>query len=186
MNRICVFCGSAQGTLPLYRETANRVGRRLAERGIGVVYGGGRVGLMGVLADAALAAGGEVIGVIPQRLAKAEVAHAGLTRLHVVQTMHERKALMADYADAFLALPGGFGTLDELFEAITWRQLGFHDKPCGLLDVNGYFSDLRAFIERAVSDGFIRSEDAGRLIHGEEVDALLGRLLGGGTPGHPN
>ena len=151
----------------------------LAEGGIGVVYGGGRVGLMGALADAALAAGGEVIGVIPRRLADLEVAHHGLSELHVVETMHERKALMTLNADAFLTLPGGFGTLDELFEAVTWRQLGFHDKPCGLLDVEGYFDGLEQFVERALVEGFIKPADAARFIVRDDAADLIRLLLGG-------
>jgi hypothetical protein len=173
MSRICVFCGSANGTRPIYRHLASEVGRTLGERGIGLVYGGGNVGLMGAVADAALAAGGEVVGVIPRRLADREVAHQGLTQLHVVETMHERKALMTQSADAFLTLPGGFGTLDELFEAITWRQLGFHDKPCAILDVDGYFAGLRAFVERAVTDGFVRPHDGARIVYADTIDAAL-------------
>jgi len=177
MSRVCVFCGSSDGNRPVYRERASEVGRTLAQRGIGLVYGGGNAGLMGALADAALAAGGEVIGVIPRRLADREVAHAGLTQLHVVETMHERKALMTELSAAFLTLPGGFGTLDELFEAITWRQLGFHDKPCGILDVDGYFDGLLAFVDRAVDDGFIRPADGARFLRGEDTGALLDELL---------
>jgi uncharacterized protein (TIGR00730 family) len=176
-RRVCVFCGSSPGARPIYLETAARVGRLLGERGIGVVYGGGRVGLMGAVADAALAAGGEAIGVIPRRLAEREVAHEGLTELHVVETMHERKALMTARADAFLTLPGGFGTLDELFEAITWRQLGFHDKPCGVLDVEGYFAGLESFVNRAVVDGFIRPADRARLIVRSNAVELIDILL---------
>jgi uncharacterized protein (TIGR00730 family) len=178
LRRVCIFCGSAPGGKPVYRDVAVAAGRALAERGVGLVYGGGNVGLMGAAADAALAAGGEVIGVIPRRLADREVAHAGLTALHVVDTMHERKALMTQLSDAFLTLPGGFGTLDELFEAITWRQLGFHDKPCGVLDVDGYFAGLRAFIERAVADGFIRPHDAERVIYAETIDEMIASLEG--------
>ena len=177
MSRICVFCGSSEGNRPVYRERASEVGRALAERSIGVVYGGGNTGLMGALADAALVAGGEVIGVIPRRLAEREVAHAGLTQLHVVETMHERKALMTELSDAFLTLPGGFGTLDELFEAITWRQLGFHDKRCGILDIDGYFDGLLAFVDRAVSDGFIHPADGARFLRGDATGALLDELL---------
>jgi uncharacterized protein (TIGR00730 family) len=176
LRRVCVFCGSAAGGKPVYRDVAVAVGRALADRGIGLVYGGGNVGLMGAAADAALAAGGEAIGVIPRRIADREVAHTGLTELHVVDTMHERKALMTKLSDAFLTLPGGFGTLDELFEAITWRQLGFHDKPCGVLDVDGYFAGLRAFVERAVSDGFIRPKDAQRVIYADTVDDIIALL----------
>jgi hypothetical protein len=177
MSRICIFCGSAQGRLPVYREVATATGRRLAQRGIGLVYGGGNVGLMGAAADAALAAGGEVIGIIPRRLADREAAHEGLSALHVVDTMHERKALMTELSDAFLTLPGGFGTLDELFEAITWRQLGFHDKPCGILDVDGYFEGLLRFIDRAVADGFVRAAERERVLRGSDVDALIDGLL---------
>ena len=180
MSRTCVFCGSAQGRSPRYRDTAEHVGRTLAERGIGLVYGGGNVGLMGAVADAAVRAGGEAIGVIPRRLAEREVAHDGLTQLHVVETMHERKALMTELSDAFLTLPGGFGTLDELFEAITWRQLGFHDKPCGLLDVDGYFDGLLAFIDRAVDDGFVRPGDRSRLVRGDDAGAVIDELLSSG------
>ena len=132
---------------------------------------------MGAVADAAVRAGGEAIGVIPRRLAEREVAHDGLTQLHVVETMHERKALMTELSDAFLTLPGGFGTLDELFEAITWRQLGFHDKPCGILDVDGYFDGLLAFVDRAVSDGFIRPADSARFLRGDATVTLLDELL---------
>ena len=181
MSRICVFCGSSEGNRPVYRERASEVGRALAERSIGVVYGGGNTGLMGALADAALVAGGEVIGVIPRRLAEREVAHAGLTQLHVVETMHERKALMTELSDAFLTLPGGFGTLDELFEAITWRQLGFHDKRCGILDIDGYFDGLLAFVDRAVSDGFIHPADGARFLRGDATGALLDELLAPGS-----
>jgi uncharacterized protein (TIGR00730 family) len=181
MSRICVFCGSSEGNRPVYRERASEVGRALAERNIGVVYGGGNTGLMGALADAALVAGGEVIGVIPRRLAEREVAHAGLTQLHVVETMHERKALMTELSDAFLTLPGGFGTLDELFEAITWRQLGFHDKRCGILDIDGYFDGLLAFVDRAVSDGFIHPADGARFLRGDATGALLDELLAPGS-----
>jgi len=158
------------------------MGRSLAERGAGLVYGGGRVGLMGALADAALAAGGEVIGVIPRSLASSEVAHTSLSKLHLVETMHERKALMASYADAFVALPGGFGTLDEFFEALTWQQLGFHDKPCGLVNVDGYFDRLLGMLDHAVDEGLLRREDRARLAQERAVDPLLDRLIGPGLP----
>jgi uncharacterized protein (TIGR00730 family) len=178
VSRLCVFCGSSPGLKPAYFESARTVGRLLAERGIGLVFGGGRVGLMGALADAALEAGGEAIGVIPRILETREVAHLGLTKLHVVETMHERKALMTEYADAFLALPGGYGTLDELFEAITWRQLKFHDKPSALLDIDGYFSGLVEFLERAVREGFIRASERPKLRIGSDAGALIDELLG--------
>ncbi len=155
MARLCVFCGSNTGRDPAYGASAAQVGRILAERGIGLVYGGGRVGLMGVLADAALAAGGEVIGVIPQALLDREVGHLGLTELRVVDSMHTRKALMSELSDGFIALPGGIGTLEELFEVWTWAQLGLHRKPCGLLNVDGFFTPLVDFLDRQAEAGFI-------------------------------
>ncbi|HNZ04329.1 MAG TPA: TIGR00730 family Rossman fold protein [Myxococcota bacterium] len=155
MKRICVFCGSAPGNDPEFVAAASDLGQILAQRGIEVIYGGGRVGMMGALADSALAAGGRVHGVIPRAMVRLELAHDALTELHVVETMHERKALMAEMADAFVAMPGGFGTLDELFEALTWSQLGIHDKPCGLLNTRGYFDSLLDFLDRAVNQGFI-------------------------------
>jgi uncharacterized protein (TIGR00730 family) len=175
--RICVFLGSSDGASPVFRATAVTVAQSLVRRGIGIVYGGGRVGCRGALADAARAAGGEVIGVLPQSLESREVAHTSLTVLHVVSSMHERKALMTSLADAFLALPGGFGTLDELFEALTWRQLGYHDKPCGLLDVDGYYAPLLAFCDSARENGFVRDADRARLVSGDDLDGLLGKLL---------
>jgi len=174
MKRICVFAGSNAGTRPGYRAAAEELGRALAGRGIGVVYGGARVGLMGALADAALAARGEVIGVIPEALVRKEVAHDGLTELRVVGSMHERKALMADLADGFIALPGGWGTLDELFEVLTWAQLGLHRKPCGLLNVVGYFDGLLAFIHHSIEEGFVRREYRGMIV----VAGAAGELLG--------
>jgi len=176
VRRICVFCGSSPGRRPAFAAAASELGARLAADRIGLVYGGGSIGLMGTLADAALAAGGEVVGVIPEALAGKEVAHTGLTRLHVVKSMHERKALMAEMADAFVALPGGFGTLDELFEAITWGQLGIHRKPIGLLDVEGYFAPLLAFVDRAVGDGFIRPPYRELFVVSATVDGLLAAL----------
>ncbi|MBN6036688.1 TIGR00730 family Rossman fold protein [Amycolatopsis sp. 195334CR] len=158
MKRVCVFCGSSPGNSPVYTEQAAALGKLLAERGIGLVYGGASVGTMGVVADAALAAGGEVIGVIPGHLMSAEVGHHGLTELHVVDTMHERKAMMAELSDAFLALPGGAGTLEELFEVWTWAQLGLHAKPLGLVDVAGYFEPLRKFVDHMVDEGFLRAQ----------------------------
>ena len=175
-KRICVFCGSSPGRRPSFAAAAAELGSRLARDGIGLVYGGGSVGLMGTVADAALAGGGEVRGVIPEALSAKEIAHPGLTELHVVKSMHERKALMAEMSDAFIALPGGFGTLDELFEAITWGQLGIHRKPIGLLDVEGYFTCLVSFVDRAVEEGFVRPAYRALFVRGETVDGLLGAL----------
>ena len=174
--RICVFCGSSDGDAPIFRDVAAHVGRELAGRGIGLVYGGGRVGCMGALADAALAAGGEVIGVIPEALAAREVAHRELSALHVVGSMHERKALMAALSDAFLALPGGFGTLEELFEAITWRQLGYHAKPCAVLNVAGYYDPLLKFCDDAVAAGFVRPSDRDDIASGDDVAGMIDAL----------
>jgi uncharacterized protein (TIGR00730 family) len=173
MNRICVFCGSAAGTNTLYAETARGVGRALARRGLGLVYGGGSVGLMGAVANGALELGGEVDGVIPRALQARELAHGGLTRLHVVASMHERKAKMAELADAFLALPGGMGTLEELSEILTWAQLGLHVKPCGLLDVEGYYRPLVAYFDHAVQEGFLRPEHRRLVLAGDDPEALL-------------
>ena len=156
MRRICVFCGSSMGNRPAYAEVAAALGRMVAERGLGLVYGGGNVGLMGIMADAALQAGGEVIGIIPEALLKLEVGHLDLTQLHVVGSMHERKAMMAEMADAFVALPGGIGTMEELFEVWTWGQLGMHPKPLGFLDVAGYYDHLHAFLDHMVAEGFLR------------------------------
>jgi uncharacterized protein (TIGR00730 family) len=174
MRRVCVFAGSNAGRNDTYTQEAAVLGRLLASRGIGVVFGGGKVGLMGTLADAALAAGGEVIGVIPSALVSKEVAHDGLTELRVVTSMHERKAMMAELSDAFIALPGGWGTLEELFEVITWAQLGLHGKPCGLLNAGGYFDPLLTFLTHAVEEGFVRREHAGFLLIAESGEALLG------------
>jgi uncharacterized protein (TIGR00730 family) len=176
VRRICVFCGASPGDEPLFAEAAARLGRELASRSIGVVTGGGRVGLMGAVADAALAAGGEVIGVIPRALVEREIAHHGLTRLHVVETLHERKALMHELSDAFIALPGGFGTLDELAEAVTWAQLGIHGKPIGLLNVAGYFDALLTFVGTAVEHGFVTVPHRELVIARGDVDGLLGAL----------
>lgn len=158
MKRICVFCGASLGARPEYRDAAESVGREISERGLGLVYGGGRVGLMGALADAALQSGGEVIGVIPRALASSEIAHGGLSALHVVESMHERKALMERLSDGFLAMPGGFGTLDELFEILTWAQLGLHAKPVCLLNVRGYYDSLLTMLDQAAAENFMRSE----------------------------
>jgi uncharacterized protein (TIGR00730 family) len=174
--RVCVFCGSAAGSRPAYLEVARELGRSLAEVGVGVVYGGASIGLMGELADSALASGGEVIGVIPRSLLAREIAHAGLTELHVVDTMHERKALMAELSDAIVALPGGAGTLDELFETLTWRQLGLHAKPIVLLDVDGFFDPLLALADHLVAEGFVRREFRPVLEVEREVAALVARF----------
>jgi uncharacterized protein (TIGR00730 family) len=178
LRSIAVFCGSSSGAAPIYQEAAGEVGRLLGRRGIRLIYGGGRVGLMGVVADACLNCGGRVVGVIPQALADKEVAHRGLTELRVVGSMHERKALMAGFSDAFLALPGGFGTWDELFEALTWSQLGIQNKVCGLLNVNGYYDSMMAMVDRAVAEGFIRRPDRELLISDTDVSRLVDRLLG--------
>ena len=175
-RRICVFCGSSSGNDPVHREHAAALGRRLAERGLGLVYGGARVGLMGALADAVLEQGGEVIGVIPEGLVAREVAHLGLTELVVTQNMHARKAAMAARADAFLALPGGLGTLEELFEVWTWAELGFHSKPCGLLDQAGYYEALLVFLKHMVDQGFARPAQLARLIVDREPERLLDSL----------
>jgi uncharacterized protein (TIGR00730 family) len=176
VRRVCVFCGASSGRVPAYAEAARAFGRSLAERGLGLVYGGGRVGLMGALADGALAAGGEVIGVIPQELVDRELAHDGVTELRVVGSLHERKALMAGLSDAFAALPGGFGTLDELMEQLTWSQLGLHGKPVGLLDVEGYWRPLIALARHATEEGFVRESDLAAIAVADDADALLDRL----------
>jgi uncharacterized protein (TIGR00730 family) len=176
LKRVCVFCGSNAGLRPEYADAARRLARVLSSRGIGVVYGGGNIGLMGIIADAMLEAGAEVIGVIPQSLVEREVAHAGLTALHVVQTMHERKAMMSSLSDAFIAMPGGFGTFDEFFEVLTWSQLGYHRKPCGLLDVAGYFDRMTAMLDHAVAEGFLRPAHRGLVITDRDPEALLQKL----------
>lgn len=176
MRRICVFCGSSAGARPAYARSARALGELLASRGIDVVYGGGAVGLMGELADAALVAGGKVIGVIPDALVAMEVAHDRLTELHVVRSMHERKALMAELSDAFVALPGGLGTLEELFEVLTWAQLGLHPKPCGLVDVEGFYAPLLACLDHAVVEGFVRPENRALVLDDVDPVRLLSRL----------
>lgn len=173
LSRLCVYCGSNRGHHPIFAEAASALGRELAMRGIGLVYGGGHVGLMGVLADAVLQGGGEVIGVIPQALQDKELGHRGLAELHVVNSMHERKQLMADLSDGFMALPGGVGTLEELFETFTWLQLGFHEKPVGLLNVAGFYDGLTAFMRHLRSEGFLKPEHEQCLL----VDADAARLL---------
>lgn len=181
MKRICVFCGSRPGVRPAYRAAAEAVGGLLAERGIELVYGGGNVGLMGIVADACLAAGGRVVGVIPRALLEWEVGHEGLTRLEVVDSMHTRKARMAELADGFIALPGGLGTFEELFEILTWAQLGFHSKPVGLLNVDAYYQPLVQMMERGVSEGFMKAENRGLLLVEDNAQALL-RTMGAYHP----
>ncbi|WNO53820.1 TIGR00730 family Rossman fold protein [Stakelama saccharophila] len=176
MKRLAIYCGSATPADPIYVESARIVGRTLAERGIGVVYGGGKLGLMGAVADAALAAGGEVIGVIPQALVDAEVAHRGLSELHVVETMHERKARFTELADGFVTMPGGTGTMDELWEAMSWSQLGYHTDPVGLLNIGGYYDHLIRFVETMGEVGFLRPQHRSILIVAETLGELLDRM----------
>lgn len=176
MKRVCVFCGASSGRLPSYGDAARAFGVAAAGRGLGLVYGGGRVGLMGAVADGALSAGGEVIGVIPQELVDRELAHGGLSELHVVGSLHERKALMAELADGFIAMPGGFGTLDELLEQLTWSQLGLHAKPVGLLDVEEYWLPLIALARHATAEGFVREADLAGIAVATDADGLLDRL----------
>jgi uncharacterized protein (TIGR00730 family) len=176
LSSLCVFCGSNAGAHPAYLEAAEAVGRGLAQRGLRVVYGGGKVGMMGAVADAARAEGGEVIGVIPQSIFDLEIGHTGLDDLRVVGSMHERKALMAELSDAFIALPGGIGTLEEVFEVYTWAQLGIHAKPLGLIDVAGYYQPLVAFLDHAVQERFLRAETRTMLAVSERLDDLLAQL----------
>jgi len=176
MKRLAVYCGSASPADPVYIESARAIGRTLAERGIGVVYGGGRLGLMGAVADGALAAGGEVIGIIPTALVNAEVAHKGLTELHVVDTMHQRKQAFTDLADGFINLPGGTGTMDELWEALSWAQIGYHAKPVGLLNVAGYYDHLIAFVAKMGEVGFLRPQHQNILIVDDTLDGLLAKM----------
>ena len=173
MRSICVYCGSNAGNKPAYTEGAIALGNRLAKDGLALVYGGGNVGLMGIVADAVLEAGGEVIGVIPEQLVEWEVAHKGVTRLEVVANMHERKARMFDLADGFVALPGGFGTLDEMFEMLTWRQLGIGDKPCAFLDVDGFYAPLIAMLDRMVEERFLHADQRRDLWHGDDIATML-------------
>ena len=176
MKRVCVFCGSSLGTHPAFETLAKQLGAILAKRRLALVYGGGKVGLMGMLANAVLAGGGEVIGVIPKALARKEVAHRDLADLRVVGSMHERKALMADLSDAFIALPGGMGTLEEFCEIVTWAQLGLHRKPCGLVDQNDYFRQLIAFLDDAVAAGFVRPEHRALVLVDKDPERLLDRF----------
>ncbi|MDE1165838.1 MAG: TIGR00730 family Rossman fold protein [Pseudomonas sp.] len=176
LKSVCVFCGASTGSNPAYRQAAQALGQALAARKLTLVYGGGAVGLMGIVADAALAAGGEVIGIIPESLNSLEIGHKGCTRLEVVDGMHARKARMAELSDAFIALPGGLGTLEELFEVWTWGQLGYHGKPLGLMEVNGFYSKLSGFLDHLVQEGFVREHHRGMLQMDESPDALLDAL----------
>jgi len=176
MKRLAIYCGSATPSDPVYIDNARFVGRSLAERGIGVVYGGGRLGLMGAVADSALAAGGEVIGVIPQALVDAEVAHRGCTELLIVGTMHQRKQAFTDLSDGFVTLPGGTGTMDELWEAMSWAQIGYHAKPVGLLNVAGYYDGLIAFAAKMGEVGFMRPQHQNLLIVDDDLDGLLAQM----------
>jgi uncharacterized protein (TIGR00730 family) len=176
MRRLCVFCGASVGAREVYANAARRTGEAMVRRGLGLVFGGGHVGLMGMLADTILRAGGEGIGVIPQALVDRELAHRGLNELRVVGSMHQRKALMADLADGFLALPGGYGTADETFEILTWAQLGLHSKPIGMLNVEGFFDPLLAWIDRTVQEGFLRPEHRRLLVDAGDPDQLLDQL----------
>ncbi len=175
-QRICVFCGSNMGNRPAYRDSAVAMGRLLASRGIGIVYGAGNIGLMGILADAALAAGGKVIGVIPESLMAKEVGHQGLTELRIVKSMHERKAIMSDLSDGFIAMPGGFGTFEEFCEVVTWSQLGIQSKPCGLLNVEGYYNPLLQLFDQAVTEGFLREENRRLVLEDREPEGLLAKM----------
>jgi uncharacterized protein (TIGR00730 family) len=175
-GRICVYCGSSPGSQPAYVDAARVLGSAMAERGIGLVYGGASIGVMGAVADAVLSSGGEVIGVIPESLANREVAHSGLSRLHVVGSMHERKSLMAELSDGFIALPGGWGTFEEIFEALTWAQLGLHRKPCGLLNIAGYYDHLAAFLDHAIDQRFVREACRPMMMIETRPEALIDRF----------
>ena len=174
---VCVYCGSRLGALPAYQALAQQLGAAIGKRGWQLVYGGGRAGLMGTVADATLAAGGRVVGVIPDSLMKLEVGHAGLTELHVVQTMHQRKQMMAERSDAFIAMPGGIGTFEELFEVWSWRHLGYHQSPLGLLDTQGYWSPMLSFLNHSVAEGFMGPDQMAMLHVADDADALLDQLL---------
>ncbi|MFC1689827.1 TIGR00730 family Rossman fold protein [Pseudomonadota bacterium] len=176
MKTICVYCGSNPGRVPDYREAARRLGQELAERRLGLVYGGASVGVMGAVADAILEGGGQAVGVIPHSLATKEVSHHGLDQLFVVDSMHERKAKMAELSDGFIALPGGWGTIEEIFEMLTWAQLGFHEKPCGLLNVSGYYDHLFAFLENAIREQFVKPEYRPMIMMDDDPESLIQRF----------
>ena len=182
--RICVFCGSSVGARPAYALAAKKLGELMARRGIGLVFGGGCVGLMGTIADAILANQGEAIGVIPEGLMQREIGHRGVTKLHVVSTMHERKALMADLSDAFIALPGGYGTLEEFAETVTWSQLGIQNKPCALLNTEGYWEGLLKFLDHAVAEDFVRTESRDLIVVGATPEELLDKIAAWQPPPH--
>lgn len=181
---ICVFCGSSCGAREAYAAGAKRLGELMVERRIGLVFGGGCIGLMGIMADTVLAHGGEAIGVIPDGLMQREIGHNGVTKLHVVETMHQRKALMADLADAFIALPGGYGTLEEFAEIVTWSQLGIQIKPCALLNIEGYWDGLLNLIDHAVSEGFVRAENRGLILVGSTPEEILDKITTWNPPMH--
>lgn len=181
---ICVFCGSSTGEREAYAAGAKRLGELMVERGIGLVFGGGCIGLMGIMADTVLAHGGEAIGVIPDGLMQREIGHRGLTKLHVVETMHQRKALMADLADAFITLPGGYGTLEEFAEIVTWSQLGIQIKPCALLNIEGYWDGLLNFIDHAVNEDFVRAENRGLILVGSTPEEVLDKIAAWKPPMH--
>ena len=176
MKRICVYCGSSPGRDPRYRQAAEELGQAMVQRGLGLVYGGASVGIMGTIANTVLALGGEAIGVIPKALDAKEIRHPGLTQQHVVGSMHERKAMMADLSDGFVALPGGWGTFEEIFEALTWAQLGFHAKPCGLLNESGYYDHLAAFLEHAIDQQFVKPVHREMLVVAGDANELLDRF----------
>lgn len=176
-KRLAIFCGSSTGHHPAYSASTRELARELYQRGIGAVFGGGHVGLMGLLADELMGLGGEVIGVIPRKLMEREIGHQGLTKLHVVETMHERKALMASLSHGFVALPGGIGTLEEIIEVFTWQQIGYHEKPCGFLNTQGYYDRLFQFIDHTVAEGFLSSTQRDRLMVSDEPAELIQRML---------
>jgi uncharacterized protein (TIGR00730 family) len=176
MKKVCVYCGSSPGKQPIFREAARSLGYELADRGLGLVYGGASLGVMGAVADAVLERGGEAIGVIPHALATKEVSHSGLNDLFVVESMHERKAKMAELSDGFIALPGGWGTIEEIFEMLTWAQLGFHEKPCGLLNVAAYFDPLFTFLENAIDQQFVKEEFRPMMMMDDRSESLLDRF----------
>lgn len=182
--KICVFCGSSVGAKPAYAAAAKKLGALMAQRGIGLVFGGTCIGLMGTVADAVLAGGGEAIGVIPGGLMQREIAHRGLTRLHIVESMHQRKALMADLSDAFIAMPGGYGTLEEFAEIVTWLQLGIQIKPCALLNIEGYWAGLLAFLDHAVEENFVRPENREMILVGTTAEGILEKIQSWKPPGH--
>jgi uncharacterized protein (TIGR00730 family) len=184
-KRLCVFCGSSHGTNPAYAEAAKGLGAEFARRGIELVYGGGNVGLMGVVADAVLAAGGRAIGVIPEALMAKELGHRGVQDLRVVKTMHERKAMMAELADGFIAMPGGIGTFEEFFEIVTWAQLGFHAKPCALLNVNGFYDPLLRLIDHSIDEGFVKRKQRALVLVEADFSKLIERMANHHVPYEP-